>query len=360
MIGFAGFYDAYPWLSFAPFDFSLAIGPLLFFYVTRLDTGALPPRWAWHFLPALVETAYTLVAFSLPLPAKNAWDAQVHAPYIDPLEAVASMLSLAAYLCAAWRVHARYQAWLAAHVSDRDDHRQPWIPTMLAALGLWLVVTFAFDMVDWFAVSLTYADRFWQYLAFAAIVLLIGLESWRHAAHRFPSMAGECGAERSANVQAGVFVATADVAPAVPPARQEADSVPAPALRDWQATADAWEARMRAERWWQEPGLTLAQVAARLGTNDSYVSRAFNTGQGRNFNAVVNAMRVESVQARLRRQDGADLLTIALESGFASKASFNRVFRELTGQTPSAWRTSQVANPAPNPENEATAGGAPT
>jgi AraC-like DNA-binding protein len=35
-----------------------------------------------------------------------------------------------------------------------------------------------------------------------------------------------------------------------------------------------------------------------------------------------------------------DLLAIALEYGFSSKASFNRAFLRHTGMTPSRWRSS--------------------
>ena len=43
--------------------------------------------------------------------------------------------------------------------------------------------------------------------------------------------------------------------------------------------------------------------------------------------------------------DGGDLLHIALESGFGSKASFNRAFRARFGMTPSAYRAaSQTAH----------------
>ena len=49
--------------------------------------------------------------------------------------------------------------------------------------------------------------------------------------------------------------------------------------------------------------------------------------------------RVEEVQARLRTPgaQAVTLLTIAFESGFASKATFNRAFKGTTGLTPSAW-----------------------
>ncbi|RYE68737.1 MAG: AraC family transcriptional regulator, partial [Oxalobacteraceae bacterium] len=44
VLGFAGAYDAWPWLSFAPFDLRLAIGPLLYLYLLRLATPGLPQQ----------------------------------------------------------------------------------------------------------------------------------------------------------------------------------------------------------------------------------------------------------------------------------------------------------------------------
>ena len=41
VIGYAGFYDAYPWLSFAPFDLALCFGPLLWFHVPFRGSFAL-------------------------------------------------------------------------------------------------------------------------------------------------------------------------------------------------------------------------------------------------------------------------------------------------------------------------------
>lgn len=324
VLGYAGFYDAYPWLSFAPFDLALAIGPLLYLYVRRLATPALPRGWGWHFAPAAIDLAYMLWAFALPIEAKGRWNDAVHVPFVDPVQAGAAIASLAAYLVATLRFVRRYQAWLAENVSDRYEHRQPWVTTVLAALGVWLAAAAGFELVDRFVSDLDYFDRFPQYLLFSAIVLLLGLEGWRHAGHRFPTM-----------------VLRAEPA--------------APAGRDWAATGAEWRERIRAEGWWRDPRLTLAAVARRLATNESYVSRAFNDGLARNFNAVVNGLRVEAVQARLAADDGADLLTMALDAGFASKASFNRAFRDHSGMSPSAWRASQIPARVPNPASGATA-----
>ena len=44
IIGYAGYYDAYPWLSFFPYNLTLAIGPLLYPYLACVfDGGAQPP-----------------------------------------------------------------------------------------------------------------------------------------------------------------------------------------------------------------------------------------------------------------------------------------------------------------------------
>ena len=46
----------------------------------------------------------------------------------------------------------------------------------------------------------------------------------------------------------------------------------------------------------------------------------------------------------------ADLLTMALDAGFSSKASFNRAFQARYGMTPSAYRrTSQIMNNGAEP-----------
>lgn len=342
VLGFAGFYDVYPWLSFAPFDLALAIGPLLYLYIRRLVEARLPPRWGWHFAPALVDLVYTLWAFALPLPAKLAWNARVHEPWVDPLESTAALLSLGIYAVLALRFRRRYLDWLAANVSDRDAHRQPWIAAVLALLCVWLATCVGYEAVDRFLLPLNYYQRFPQYLLLAAIVVWLGLEGWRQAGTAAPPL-----------MRAPVPLASAPAPTAVP----MSIATPATAARDWEDTARAWHARVVTEGWWRAPGLSLADVARRLGTNESYVSRAYNQGLGQNFNNAINAIRVAAVQAALldtAAESGA-LLALALDCGFSSKASFNRVFRAHTGLSPSAWRKAQMMEKRAPPTSGTTA-----
>jgi AraC-like DNA-binding protein len=84
--------------------------------------------------------------------------------------------------------------------------------------------------------------------------------------------------------------------------------------------------------------LTLARLARLIGTNSAYLSRAINRGEGTNFASFIARLRAEAVAARLGQGDNADLLTIALEEGFGSKASFNRAFIAALGEAPSHYR----------------------
>ncbi|UOQ76780.1 helix-turn-helix transcriptional regulator [Hymenobacter sp. 5516J-16] len=94
---------------------------------------------------------------------------------------------------------------------------------------------------------------------------------------------------------------------------------------------------MEAERPYLAPELTLGELATQLRTNTSWLSRVINAGCGQNFNDFINEYRIREAERRLRDPQFRHytLLAVALEVGFNSKSTFNRVFRKLRGVTPS-------------------------
>lgn len=88
------------------------------------------------------------------------------------------------------------------------------------------------------------------------------------------------------------------------------------------------------------PGLKISDVAAVVGSNRSYVSKAINDVAGMSFSDYVNSRRVEYAKKRLAEAGGEDELSIAgiaSESGFASFPSFYRSFTKFVGMSPTAW-----------------------
>lgn len=145
VIGYAGFYDAYPWLSFAPFDHELALGPLLWLNVKQRTRTQLSRGWAWHLLPAALVALYSTACFLRPLAWKTHWNDSVHAHFIAPALTWAGLVSLAVYLALAWRRHRDFQAWLAQHVSNADEHRYGGLASTLVALGPLLAVNLPYE-----------------------------------------------------------------------------------------------------------------------------------------------------------------------------------------------------------------------
>ena len=312
-IGYAGFYDAYPWLTFAPFYWQLLFGPLMYFHVRQLGSERLPPGWGWHLLPGAAQGLYYAAIFCLPLQAKWDWNARVHLPYALPAISVAALFSLAIYWTCSLQRYRRYQQWLVHNSGLREELRLGWIVGFLYAIALVVALNIGFQIVDTWIRPLDYYGYFPFYVALTALVYYLGIEGWRHAGLTLPPMPepGE--------------VATA-----------EPEAPPPASSRDWQALAQTWAAKVADAGWWREPELSLADLARRLGTNTNYLSRALNEGLGQNFSEFVNRLRVTEAQRLL---DGpGDVLDIALAVGFGSKASFNRAFLAYAGSTPSAWR----------------------
>jgi AraC-like DNA-binding protein len=110
--------------------------------------------------------------------------------------------------------------------------------------------------------------------------------------------------------------------------------------RQAQRLRDALTALMDSERPWQDSELTLADLAARLDTTPHKLSEVLNSQIGQTFYDFVNGYRVREVQRRIAAGEAqrVRMLTLALDAGFASKSTFNLVFKKFTSQTPSDYR----------------------
>lgn len=316
IIGFAGFYDAYPWLSFAPFNTGLAFGPLFFFYVLSLTGGPLPKQWVLHFAPYGVQFLAQALVFPLPLETKNWWDGVAYAPVIAPVLTIASLFSLAYYGRLSWHRYTGYLRFLEATRADGARFDPSWIRNALTALLAMGIVWGGFAVADQIDPTRNYFDRFWMYVGLSVLAIYLGIEGWRNSAVAYPVFGGE--------------------APTVAPVAIE---LAAPVRKDWTEQALAWATEVDARQLWRDPEITLSSLARDLGTNTTYLSRALNEGLGVTFNAFINSKRVDEVK-RVLADAGVedDILTIAFDAGFNSKASFNRAFAEFANMAPSAFR----------------------
>lgn len=83
--------------------------------------------------------------------------------------------------------------------------------------------------------------------------------------------------------------------------------------------------------------LTLEEVASFAGFSRYYFSRSFKKQTGYSFKEYLCQKRVQVAMDLLIRTNRS-MRDVALESGFGSVATFNRVFREKKGCTPTQYR----------------------
>jgi AraC-like DNA-binding protein len=102
---------------------------------------------------------------------------------------------------------------------------------------------------------------------------------------------------------------------------------------------------MEKDRPWKNSELTLADLAETLRTTPHKLSEVLNSQIGETFYDFVNGYRVREVQRRIAAGEARALkiLSLALDAGFASKSTFNQVFKKHTNQTPSDFRQAAEA-----------------
>ncbi|HAS42504.1 MAG TPA: hypothetical protein DCS93_18640 [Microscillaceae bacterium] len=91
---------------------------------------------------------------------------------------------------------------------------------------------------------------------------------------------------------------------------------------------------------YKEEDISLANLAQKMKISERRLSELFNRELQTSFYDYINHCRVNAFKERIK-QGGVDhlkLIAIAYDSGFRSKATFNRIFKKYTGLTPSQYR----------------------
>lgn len=86
-----------------------------------------------------------------------------------------------------------------------------------------------------------------------------------------------------------------------------------------------------------QPGLSLADIAERLHTNKTYVSKLVNNTYNLGFPELLNTLRIDYAEQYIMSHRDARQEEIAQACGFLSASSFNSIFKKVTGVTPKVW-----------------------
>jgi len=101
---------------------------------------------------------------------------------------------------------------------------------------------------------------------------------------------------------------------------------------------DRLKALMEEKQLFKNKDLRLADVAAGLCTNTTYLSTFLNAEMNTTFPAFVTGYRIRYAQELMRKDPTMRLSQVAEESGFTNEKTFLRSFKASCGITPSEWK----------------------
>lgn len=294
-------------------------GPILWFYTLALtdEDFHFRRRHAWHLLPFLLATAYLFY----PL---------LHGEMVSEagrmMVLVTKMAVLLVYgMAVLWRLN-RHEKHIADFFSYTEKIQLNWLRLLVGSmLVIWVIGVVSQSLNAYGVVDIPQYGGYFTNLAVCLFVLVIGYFGIRQATIFVPAHVIEL------TIQGPV----ADAGKTTASDEQGAgggEKKDGPAGKRYQQLCRF----METEQPYLDGDLTLFSLATRLQLPPHQLSKLINQQGGVNFFDFVNRYRVEEVKRRLAQDAQArhTLLAIALDCGFNSKASFNRVFKKMTGHTP--------------------------
>ncbi|NTD96352.1 AraC family transcriptional regulator [Agrobacterium tumefaciens] len=329
MLGFAGWYDSHDastsFMFYFPFNTICLIGPLIYFYflsATNQDFKFekkhayhlwLPMIWATIILSKLAIDY--ILYFPFPKTPYTQFGTRGPLAEIDKtlLFTLISYCSLIYYLIITFKSFYAYKRYAVQNLSSLENLDFIWLRNILLALGTGLVLMFVYQVTNW-VTPLSYKTDWYSYMFLGILVYYLGIKGYMFQGSNKPALYFSQKASKSDHDQLNEPKVLPDLAIH---------------MRVLTELLDQQKPYLIAD-------LTLSQLASLMMLNSGLLSKVINSGYDLNFNDFINGYRIKEVISRIDNQQHkkVTLLGIALDSGFNSKATFNRAFKKQTGKTP--------------------------
>ncbi len=326
--------------------FVLLLAPAIYFYVRALVFR--PEKRAWalipHAVPAILLFAALQLAFwSIP-PEQRVEIIRAESGQTKPGDPVILFIvfQMVLYWAAMLLALRGYLRTLKQSLSTLEPVSYRWLRILLPTIGALFV--------SWI-VGLFSGSEFW--LRLSTVGFSIGVYTLGYFGLRQPEVfldllpdAEQSGPAPSAAPEATETATPQDSESIVGSATKYAKSGLTPDLAA--AYLKRLEALVQEEKPHLESSLTLSELAKRLRILPHHLSQVINQQRGETFFDFINCLRVQEAQRALSDPtlDDKNILEIAFDCGFSSKAGFNAAFKKHTNMTPTQYRRLRPIPPA--------------
>ncbi len=339
MLGFAGWYDNQPYRDFMfymPFQHLFFIGPLIYFYTQSLlnPSFRLTKNNFLHLLAGILYLVYSVVIW-----VYDQLILQEYYFYADGMDKdfeewyqKLGLFSMIVYFILSIRYYNVYKKLMFQVVSYADSVLFKWIRNYLIAFLVMLLLPILFDIIGYFYPEMkSYQGSWWFYLFFSIVMYYIAITGYSNPTNAtIPFKVSLFDKNPILLLDSNTSDEVESVIDIVHETFEDTNS---PEISLWKSKI---ETLIQEEQLYQNPELTLTDLAKKLETNASVISKTINQGFQMNFNDCINNYRIKAVKNSFANGEHkkSTLLGIAYDCGFNSKATFNRAFKKNTGKTP--------------------------
>ncbi|MEL7121124.1 MAG: helix-turn-helix domain-containing protein [Bacteroidota bacterium] len=299
-----------PHLQFLPVLYLWGIGPAFYAYI-KFSFGQLIPKkeLRLHFLPLLLEILFfngcTVLGYANGFQIENF--NKIEYFIIDNLfsiEHIIGLISIAIYLVKCFQ--------FLSQMEIKHSHKRLYY--ILFSFSLLWVIWLPYTLYDswYFSFNFPPSDFYSFYILFSALTYSIGFWGFKM--------------KNSTNLDNKVSKLSKEkTAPLISPQMYE--------------QAKTIISYMDKKQCYLDPELTLRDFAQDLGLHPNRVSTIVNQVLEKPFRDFLNTYRIELFKSKIAEEgsNNKTLLGLAYESGFNSKATFNRAFKKQEGVSPNEY-----------------------
>jgi AraC-like DNA-binding protein len=322
ILSYVGVYAKYPQLAHIEDGFVFLFGPTLYFYTLSIiyKDFKFTRRHLLHALPFIVLTILYQVYYHLQseeeqIKIQNAIiNRSLPAGFYISVFLIYAHVAI--YLWYGFRHLRHYREKIKESFSSLDKINLDWLYFMLGAFALLLTISFIYTFLPAVGLKQLFDPLFILSLIFI-FFFAIGIV-WKGLTHPQLFSGIEQPAERE---------------------RKYAESI-----RDEERASAKTELRalMEEKKLFLDPDLTLEKMAANTRYSPKRLSQLINDSHGQSFFDFVNSYRIREAESILRasKDPRLTILEVMYACGFNSKSSFNTIFKQKTGKTPTEYRKS--------------------
>ncbi len=324
----AGFFLRNPWLISFYISLLMLIGPFLFWYVRSLIHSDFKPfrDILWHLLPFFLFNLYLVIFVSSTDFIKSIYtieesnELDFHFPYYIFLFITA--ISVPFYILWSIRLLRKHRKAITDNFSSTEKRNLIWLRNLIVILGItWIAlvtILFVHHILDLFSDDFCIHGLFLTLSVFIIVVGYFGL-------YQYAIFTSQDVMSTVENTEDNVKYSGSTL-------KEEDIQKYLKSLSDY----------MKTKKPFLNNQLTLHQLAEEVNILPHYLSRIINEYHHQNFFDFINIYRVDEFKNRIADPHFKNytLLAIAFDCGFNSKSSFNRLFKKVTGFTPSEYKNS--------------------